>query len=307
MSTKPIVMVVDDEPLNITLIASMLKTLDCDIRAVKDGQHALDLLNKLDHVDLILLDIMMPGISGFEVCEIIKKNPLTKNIPIIFMTALDDEESEQKGLMLGAIDYIKKPFPFSTTIARIKNHLELKAYRDLLEQMTQIDSLSSIPNRRYFEVVYTQEIFRARRNGTPLGCLMIDIDYFKDYNDNYGHLKGDDVIKAVAVAIKNSMTRAGDFCARYGGEEFVVILPVTDFDGAHKVAGDILENVQNLHIPHEFSGVSNEISVSIGYTSLDSLSLIHQSTLVELADKNLYEAKRQGRNCIFGNIDASLQ
>jgi len=306
VSTKPVVMVVDDEPLNITLVASILKTLECDIRAVKDGKHALELLHKLDHVDLILLDVMMPGISGFEVCEKIKKNPLTKNVPVIFMTALDDEDNEQKGLMLGAIDYIKKPFSISITKARIKNHLELKAYRDLLEQMTQIDSLSSIPNRRFFEVVYTQEIFRARRHGTALGCLMIDIDHFKKYNDHYGHPKGDEVIRAVAGAIKKSMTRAGDFCARYGGEEFVVILPATEIEGTCKVADSILKNVQDLHIPHEYSETSHEISVSIGCTSLDSLSLVSQASLVELADKNLYEAKRLGRNCMFGNYDTHL-
>lgn len=306
MDTKPIVMVVDDEALNITLIASILKTLDCDIRAVKDGRSALTLLEKLDHIDLILLDVMMPGISGFEVCEKIKTNPLTKHIPVIFMTALDDEESEQKGLTLGAIDYIKKPFSLSITKARIKNHLELKAYRDVLEQMTQIDSLSGIPNRRYFEVVYTQEIFRSRRNGTDLGCLMIDIDYFKKYNDNYGHPKGDEVIKTVAGAIKNSLTRVGDFCARYGGEEFVVILPSTDSEGVCKVASAILENVRSLHIPHLSSEVSDEISVSIGCISLDSLSLVRPGILVEMADQNLYEAKRLGRNRFFGNSDIHL-
>jgi len=301
MNPKSIVMIVDDEPSNITLVASILKNLNCDIRAVKDGYQALDLLNKLDHVDLILLDIMMPGISGFEVCEKIKSNPVTKNIPIIFMTALDDEASEQKGLMLGAIDYIKKPFSLSVTQARIKNHLELKAYRDVLEQMTQMDALSSIPNRRYFEVVYTQEIFRARRNGTSLGCLMIDIDYFKQYNDYYGHPKGDEVIRTVATAISHSLPRSGDFCARYGGEEFVVILPSTNIEGASTVAEAILKNVRKLHIPHLYSEISGEISVSIGFTSLESLHLVHQGVLVELADKNLYEAKRLGRDRIYGN------
>ncbi len=306
---KQVVLIVDDESNNIYVLGSMLSAAGYEVKTAIDGKSALEFAKNSEKLDLILLDIMMPDMDGYEVCRQLKMEANTKNIPIIFMTALQDEDSETKGLMLGAIDYIKKPFSQAIVKARVKNHLELKMHRDILESLCELDELTTIPNRRHFEVIFAKEIARAKRLEDPLSCLMIDIDYFKNYNDNYGHLAGDECLKKVANIIKSTLPRSNDFIARYGGEEFIVLLPHTEYDGAIAVANKIVTAIQNANLEHKFSLISDRITVSIGSSTATKDGIISRNSLIDRADKALYIAKEKGRNRVIGEraIDADEQ
>lgn len=194
---KPTVLIVDDMTTNLLILSDLLKD-EYQIKIAKNGQKALDIVHSSDEVDIILLDIMMPDIDGYEVCRELKSNPKTKNIPIIFVTAKDNDEDEEYGLNLGAIDYITKPFNKAIVKLRIKNHLELKLKSDLLEELSMYDGLTHIPNRRFFDEVFQSTYKEVKRENKSLAVLMIDIDFFKLYNDNYGHGKGDEALKKVA-------------------------------------------------------------------------------------------------------------
>ena len=215
---------------------------------------------------------------------------------MIFVTALVSEADEARGLKAGAIDYITKPISPTIVKMRIRNHLELKRHRDLLADMAAIDGLTGIPNRRRFDEVLHLEWHRAQRTGKPISLLMIDIDHFKRYNDSYGHLQGDDCLRAVARALAELVHRGGDFVARYGGEEFVCVLAETDAQGAQIVAERLLSVVTDLNIPHEASPVAPRVTVSVGYCTASSMSGHSWEQLIDCADRNLYRAKQAGRN-----------
>lgn len=223
---KPTVLIVDDMTTNLLILSDLLKD-EYSIKVAKNGQKALDIVHSSDEVDIILLDIMMPDIDGYEVCRELKSNPKTKNIPIIFVTAKDNDADEEYGLNLGAIDYITKPFNKAIVKLRIKNHLELKLKSDLLEELSMYDGLTHIPNRRFFDQVFQSTYKEVKRENKSLAVMMIDIDFFKLYNDNYGHGKGDETLKKVAQALQMTLKRPTDLVARYGGEEFVVLLKGT--------------------------------------------------------------------------------
>lgn len=207
---------------------------------------------------------MMPDMDGYEVCRRLKQEEKTANIPVIFITARDQEEDETRGLDAGAVDYITKPFSLPIVGARVKTHLELKRHRDLLENLSSKDGLTGIPNRRRFDEMLKREWNSAVRKGNPLSLVMIDIDHFKAYNDNYGHWRGDDCLRLVAGALFSTPQRPGDFTARYGGEEFVSILPETDMEGALSVCRAMQKMIGALEIPHAFSTVAGHITISLG-------------------------------------------
>lgn len=290
------VLVVDDSEANIQLLSEFLSPI-CSVFFAMNGEEAIRLADTL-RPDIILLDVMMPGMDGYEVCRRIKANDSLKDIPIIFVTAMNDDDDEAKGLELGAIDYISKPINPAVVKARVKNHLELKRYRDLLERISLIDGLTGIPNRREFDIHLEEEWRRAGRNGEVISLIMIDIDFFKNYNDHYGHLAGDDCLRKVAKALVSTMKRPGDMVARYGGEEFACILPDTDTQGALNVAELLLNSVSALKIPHTASTVADHVTVSVGVATKrpDSESLYDD--LIREADRMLYNAKNQGRNRI---------
>ena len=190
-----------------------------------NGKEALRIAGSDRPPDLILLDVMMPQLDGYEICRRLKSEESTQNIPVIFVTVRDAVEDEARGLELGAIDYVTKPFNMPIVRARVRNHIELKRRGDDLEALSCLDGLTSIPNRRRFDEVLALEWRRSLRAETWLSLMMMDIDQFKAYNDHYGHPAGDSCIKQVARAIAGCLTRAGDFVARYGGEEFCAVLP----------------------------------------------------------------------------------
>src|SRR6056297_1173552 len=262
MDKMQTILIVDDVTQNIVILNNTLKD-DYNTLFAKSGEEALKIA-KENKPDLILLDVMMPGMNGFEVCSELKRDDVLKNIPVIFVTALNDTVNESEGLNLGAVDYIRKPYNIDIVKLRVRNHLQMKSYRDELIKLSNTDRLTAIPNRRAIMDSFERELKRAIRNQLPIGFIMLDIDFFKNYNDNYGHIAGDVTLYEVAQAISRNLRRPADMAGRYGGEEFLCVLPNTDKEGVMKISNDMLKSVSDLKIPHNFSECSDVITISIG-------------------------------------------
>ena len=293
---KLMILLVDDAPTNIQMLNETLK----------DGYHLFFATNGRDALriasesvpDLILLDVIMPGMDGYEVCRTLKTDPILRNVPIIFITAMSQQEDEAIGLELGAVDYITKPFNPTIVRLRIRNQIELKRQRDLLARLSHLDGLTGIPNRRALDEALEREWRRGTRSLKPLSLLMIDIDHFKAYNDSCGHLTGDDCLRSFAQCLKIPLGRAADFVGRYGGEEFLAILPETDEKGAMIVAREIQEGLAELAIPHPASPLGTTVTASIGIATAVANREHEYSWLLQMADNALYQAKQEGRNRI---------
>jgi diguanylate cyclase (GGDEF)-like protein len=303
INDKPLILIVDDTPMNIRVLGTALQE-EYQIRVATSGEEALEMATKLPVPDLILLDIMMPEMNGFQVLEVLKSLPETKEIPVIFVTALSKEADEEKGLKIGAIDYITKPYSIPVLKARVKNHIELKKLRDVIKENSMLDGLTKIPNKNKFNEILEAEWSRARRYEENLSVLMLDLDFFKIYNDTYGHLEGDECLKMVAYTLKNLLKRGTDLVARWGGEEFACILPGTNYEGAMKLAEELRKGIENLQIPHEASTVSKYVTISVGVATMIPTLGTEPQEIVEKADKALYRAKQDGRNRARG--DASI-
>lgn len=290
------VLIVDDQPANIHAMARLIKD-EYHILVATSGVKALEIVSGDTPPDLILLDIMMPDMDGYEVCRRLKAAEKTKNIPVIFVTAKDSAEDEEMGFSLGAVDYISKPFNPVIAKVRVRNQMNLKIRTDMLEKLSMHDSLTDIPNRRFFEESLNREWMRCTRNGHPLSLLMMDVDNFKLYNDNYGHGAGDECLRDVARALKKHLFRPTDLAARYGGEEFVVLLPETGKDGAMHVAEQMRIAVENLGIKHEHSSAAPVVTISVGASTHSADSPVKsRELLLQYADEALYRAKEKGRN-----------
>ena len=251
--------------------------------------------------DLILLDIMMPDMDGFAVCRRLKQDSRTREIPVLFLTALGGEKDEMRALEAGGIDFILKPVSPPVLAARVRNQLELKHHQDRLRNLSLLDGLTGIANRRRFDQYLELEWQRCSRNGQPLSLVMGDVDFFKAYNDGYGHGRGDECLRAVAKVFGQALRRPADLAARYGGEEFVCVLPETDQEGARIVADQVMVQMADLALPHAFSPVSRWVTVSVGVaTAIRATPGRACRTLVEEADMWMYEAKARGRCRIEG-------
>ncbi|MGJ0316556.1 diguanylate cyclase [Aliarcobacter cryaerophilus] len=292
---KPTILVVDDMTTTLLLIHDLLKDT-YEVKIAKSGTKALEILESPNDIDLILLDIEMPDINGYDVCKRIKNNETIKNIPIIFITGRTSQEDEEYGLNLGAIDYITKPFNKAIVKLRIKNYLDLKIKNDMLEKLSMYDGLTNIRNRRFFDETFEKTFNEIKRDKKSLAVLMIDIDFFKPYNDNYGHGQGDETLRKVAKALEKTIKRASDFVARYGGEEFVILLKDINKNGVEAVANNLLNAVRELKITHEFSKIENYVTISIGASFYNSNSDITKLELLLKADETLYNVKNSGRN-----------
>ena len=291
---RPRILIVDDERINITLLNALLKT-DYKIMVATNGEQAIKAA-MTSKPELILLDILMPGIDGYAVCRRLKEMPETQSIPIIFITAMGDVENETMGFSLGAVDYIAKPFNSAVVKARVGVHVKLKRRNDLLENLASMDALTEIPNRRAFNETCAREWARGQREQMSISFAMIDVDAFKAFNDNYGHGAGDDCLARVARAINSCVQRPGDFLARYGGEEFAAILLDTDMQGAESIAANLHAAVASLQIPHAYSAAAPLVTVSVGIATTIPAAGMHANQLSEAADKMLYLAKSGGRN-----------
>ena len=293
------ILIVDDAAANIRVLGESLRS-EHEIIVATNGPDTLRLASSRPPPDLILLDIMMPEMDGYEVCLQLKASPDTVDIPVIFITAMNGVEDETRGLELGAVDYIRKPFNTAIVQARVRTHLELKRHRDMLAHLAQLDGLTGIANRRRFDEILDTEWRRATREPSELSLIMIDIDHFKQFNDHYGHLAGDDCIKQVASCMSRTATRAGDFVARYGGEEFACILPGTPSEAVVALAEKLRSNIGALMIPHAASSVADHVTVSQGVATLLCTNEGTPSDLVQHADQALYRAKDAGRDQIRG-------
>lgn len=288
------VLVVDDEKQNRDLLAALLKD-DCRVILAKNGAQALE-RTATQKPDLILLDVLMPDVSGLEVIQTLKNDDDTRQIPVIFISALDSPADEERGLDLGAVDYITKPFHPSIVRKRVRNHLQSIHHRHLLENLAMIDSLTEIANRRRYNEALDNEWRRCGRSSSPLSLAIVDVDHFKAYNDRCGHAEGDLVLRQIAQSLSSFIRRPGDLVARYGGEEFVLLLPDTDASAAERLAGEIIASVEARQIPHPASPVSPFITISLGGITMTPLGGHPDPRFFQEADAALYAAKAERRN-----------
>lgn len=288
------ILLVDDVPANLSLLSGILRD-DYRIQLATSGIKALELV-EASAPDLILLDIMMPQMDGHEVCKRLKSNPKTRDIPVLFVTAQNQVEDEELGLKLGAMDYIHKPISPPIIKARVRNHIALKLQTDALKRLSLVDGLTNVSNRRHFDETLDNEMRRVLRTQSHLSMLMIDVDYFKPFNDHYGHGQGDQCLIQLAQAMQAEINRPMDLLARYGGEEFVVLLPGTGLEGACQVAEVLRQSVSSLQIPHVASPVAQQVTISVGVASRALNDARSTSEFLKQADQALYQAKQSGRN-----------
>ena len=305
----PVVLVVEPSPSNRDLICDCLAQLpDARPVAVGSAQEALARYQELAPA-LVLLDTALPDLDGLEVARRIRareksseKADLLAWTPIVFLSSATDDEALAQGIMAGGDDYLTKPISEIVLMAKVRAMLRIATMREalrdahrLLTEMSYVDGLTHIPNRRRFDEVLTSEWRRAMRQHTPVGVIVCDVDFFKQYNDHYGHQAGDRCLEAVAGALHDSLFRIEDLVARYGGEEFAAVLPGDDAGGAAAVAERMRRSVESLRIPH-VGGVASFVTCSFGIANARPDAGSSAAELVQAADAALYAAKRAGRN-----------
>ncbi len=330
------ILVVDDMPQNLLLLAAMLNRQGYKVRKAISGQMALTAA-QLVIPDVILLNINMPEMNGYEVCQVLKENPRTRHIPVIFISAMDQASDKVRAFEVGGADYITKPFQVAEVVARVENQLNLYRMQQQLEAQKQqlreqnarlqqeiadrqqieialqqanveltrlvnLDGLTQLSSRRRFDECLQQEWRRLSREQAPLSLILCDIDFFKLYNDTYGHQMGDDCLRRVAQVIDRTARRPADVVARYGGEEFAVILPNTTAENAAHVAELIRQGVQELGIPHSSSVVYPCVTLSLGVSGVVPDQTLLPDALISITDRALYTAKQQGRNCVVLSV-----
>jgi two-component system cell cycle response regulator len=296
----PSILLVEDDQKDAKLIQSYLHGEPYQIKLVKDGEETISCVQQ-EKIDLIVLDILLPGMDGFEVCRRLKREEQTRNIQIVAITSLRDLESKIKGFELGVDDYLVKPINRHELGVRVKALIKKKAYLDSLHANYEIavhsaitDKLTGLYNQAYFKHFLDFEIKRSLRQKTPVTLFMLDIDDFKQYNDNLGHLAGDGILMELAELIRANV-RDTDLAARYGGEEFAVVLSNTNIDDALMSAERIRQIIHGHTFSHIKSLPSKKLSISVGvavYPS-DAGSL---EELIQKADSALYKAKKEGKN-----------
>lgn len=303
------ILVVDDDTANCDLLSRQLDRLGYSVTVAQNGIIALDLLST-QTFDLVLLDILMPVVSGIEVLKCLRCAWSIAELPVIMVTARDRNDDIVSALDCGANDYVAKPFSLPVVLARVRTQMMLKqTVADLenlnrkLEKLSLHDGLTNIPNRRCFNETFEREQLRTRRNGMPLSLILLDVDFFKRYNDTYGHEAGDQVLCRVADLLVSATDRGGDMVFRYGGEEFVILLPETPAAGARFVAERIHSAIQQLAIPHLTSTVAHHLTASMGIATATPSDKESYYTLFERADSQLYKVKASGRNSLRQSPD----
>lgn len=288
------ILIVDDERLNRATLAELLQS-QYQILLAKNGHMALDIArNEYQQLALVLLDVSMPGMNGYEVLQHLRADERTAHIPVIFITGQSEESAEEYGLRLGAADYVSKPIRPAVLQARVKNQVDLFLQKRALEQLAWADGLTGLANRRHFDEAFDQAYRRSKRSGEYLGLALIDIDHFKQYNDHYGHMQGDDALRAVARTMRQYAQRAGDVAARYGGEEFAFVSLGTA-DTLPQQMESLRQAITELSLEH-ISSPNGVLSVSIGVVVCAPLHTADVPALLQAADHLLYQAKAQGRN-----------
>lgn len=290
MSNKAVVLIVDDVPTNVQALALLLKE-EYVIKVATGGARALELASQDPIPDLILLDVQMPEMNGYDVLKLLKQESTTADIPIIFVTGKDAVEDEEYGLELGAVDYIAKPIRPSIVKARVKTHITLKRQHDQLVGMATHDQLTGLYNRHFLNDILGKKVSEAKRHGYALSVVIVDIDHFKNVNDTFGHLTGDMMLKAVAKVLEGN-ARKEDVAARFGGEEFVIVLDSCTSHDALVKAEKLRSQIEALH-PESVS-----VTASFGVAQLES-DVLRYEDLLKNADTALYIAKEEGRNRVI--------
>jgi diguanylate cyclase (GGDEF)-like protein len=293
------VLVIDDSEMIHKLVRARLEDEPVDVECASGAESGLAMAQK-SVPDLILLDVDMPGYDGFEACRRLKAQPLTANIPVIFLTGVSTPEQKVQGLELGAVDYVTKPFDPSELTARVRAALRTKYLMDLLAKRAMIDGLTGLWNRACFEQRLESELSLCRRSDRPLACAMLDIDHFKKINDAYGHPFGDEVLRGVAQTLLDG-ARSEDIVCRYGGEEFVVLLPNTRSPQAVEMA----DRLRIALASQVFSCRRTAVKVTCSIGVADRLEG-REGKMVEIADKALYRAKQMGRDRALNGCDPSV-
>ena len=297
---RPRVLVIDDDEIARTVLKEILGD-EFEVLAADCAETGLEMARQIVP-DVVLLDYKMPGMDGHEALAEIRRAPELADTPIIFVTADGRDELEVHSIELGAVDFVTKPVHAKILITRIKSHIEIKNRQDGLRKLALIDGLTGIPNRRQFDETLDREWRRTMRDGGWLSLAMIDIDYFKQFNDTYGHSAGDDCLKSVAEQIVSCLQRPADLAARFGGEEFACVLPQTDLPGAKLVGDSMYQRMRDAAIPHTQSEVADHLTVSIGIVSVSSGSDVQAVSIIEAADRLLYGAKQAGRNRVCASL-----
>ncbi|MBW4677105.1 MAG: PleD family two-component system response regulator [Desmonostoc geniculatum HA4340-LM1] len=309
--TQSLVLIVDDEPFIRMILRNFLEREAYQIVEAQNGIEALSVFNQL-HPDIVLLDAIMPDMDGFECCTQLQIIDSSKHTPVLMITGLEDEESVDRAFEVGAMDYVTKPIHWPVLRQRVKRLIQQSQLQQKLEtvnfelqRLVTIDGLTEVANRRGFEEYFYQEWQRMKREQRPLSLILCDVDFFKSYNDTYGHRVGDRCLLKIAQAIKDIVKRPGDLVARYGGEEFAVILPNTDTEGATHVAEKICDAVRTLAIPHQNSQVSPYVTMSAGFATEIPQPNSDLEEMIAAADRALYQAKTAGRDRFVQNILAT--
>jgi diguanylate cyclase (GGDEF)-like protein len=303
---KQKILLVEDDKIQAKVTRDYLESSGYEVLSAEDGKAAIKIA-KTQNVDIILLDLVLPDMNGNEISRWLKQNEDTKGIPIIMLTSKSSTIEKVDGLRAGADDYLSKPYNEVELNARIFASLRTKALQDELKEKNReleelllkvktlaiTDPLTELFNRRHFETIIEKEFNTSVRYKSPISCLMVDVDYFKSINDEYGHRTGDNVLKELANIIRNCLRKV-DTVARWGGEEFVVLLPRTDKEHAFQAASRILTTIAD----YAFPGIKRQITVSIGIATVPNASIDTAEKFIDAADVSLYGAKTRGRNRI---------
>lgn len=299
---SPLVLVVDDDAFMRLQLRRAMEKEGYQVVEATNGAQCLEDYSRL-HPDIVLLDALMPVMNGFTCCAKLQALPGGDRTPVLMITGLEDEESVAQAFAAGATDYVTKPIHWAVLRQRVKRlihqsqlYRQLESANQVLQRLASIDGLTQLANRRCFDEHLYQEWQRLTREQTPLSLILCDIDFFKPYNDTYGHQVGDDCLYQIAKTISSCAKRPADLAARYGGEEFALILPNTGSRGGVKVAQDIQFKVGALQLPHASSQVSDCVTLSLGIATIIPQVHSNPSALVTAADKALYQAKGAGRN-----------
>jgi two-component system, cell cycle response regulator len=300
----PVILVADDEPVNLALIKRRLEWESYLIHTAENGGEAVEVA-KAVLPDLVILDVMMPVLDGLQACRLLKEDPSTRDIPVIFLSALDDTATKVSGLALGANDYISKPFRVEELLARVAVAIRLKRERDELRQTTEearrraeaasemsmTDPLTGLLNRYGLQRSLQRELSEARRYARPLSCLLMDLDYFKQVNDTYGHAAGDTALMQVGRVLTDAV-RGSDVVCRYGGEEFLVLAPETGIEGALALA----EKIRLTASARLFGDGERVFGLTLSVGAAQLLPGESGNDMIARADQALYQAKQAGRN-----------
>jgi diguanylate cyclase (GGDEF)-like protein len=289
---KQSLLIVDDQPFNIQLLQHIFAA-HYQVFTATNSDSAIDLC-RANQPDLVLLNVDMPVLNGYDVCRQLKTDPSTSHIPVVFITTLLNEKVELRGLDAGAVDFITKPLNARVILARVKTHITMKRQTELLKKMAFVDGMTGLYNRRFFDDRVESEFHRSRRTGSFLSILLVDVDDFNHYNEQYGHQKGDDSLRRIADRIKKSCRRPADFVARFDGAKLACMLPDTPVNNALPFAQYLERQVRDLAIEHINSTVNKVVTISLGVVSRNN-GVGQSGALVSLAEAALQRAKEQGR------------